>query len=420
MVKKNILLIVPWLPFPLSSGGHQAIYNGIEALKDDYNIFISYPDNNTAADQRNRSLFLKEIGGNVHLFPFFIDQELEEISLSQRITSKIYSLFNRINKPKSKSNNPYSWWIEELLPKPKAFIYHVAKIIADHNIDAVQCEMVRNLPFVLSLPSNVKTIFIHHELGFARHKLELNSLSSDYFDGQALCNWAQCLEISLLNKFDHIVTLSTTDSQKLKEAGVTTKIYNSFATIKTSAVTDFKSDNPHELSFIGPDNHLPNLVGLKWFLDNCWSNLLQTDANYHLKIIGKWTEANISAFSTQYTNVSFLGFVDDLKSALQNTILIVPITIGSGIRMKILEAANLGIPFISTTVGAEGIPVRNGTHCLIADKPSEFIDAILLLKDDRKRMMYIQNAHQMIQEKYSLEALRQNRLALYSSIFSLS
>ena len=168
------------------------------------------------------------MGGNIQLLPFISDDKEKKPTLIRKIAIKLNRTIDKFRKPTNKPFNPYSWWIEELMPKPKDFIEHICKIIENHNIDAVQCEMVRNLPFVLSLPSNVKTIFIHHELGFARHKLELNSLSSDYFDGQAICNWAKCLEISLLNKFDHIVTLSSTDSQKLKEAGVTTKIYNSF------------------------------------------------------------------------------------------------------------------------------------------------------------------------------------------------
>ncbi len=228
---------------------------------------------------------------------------------------------------------------------------------------------------------------------------------------------AKTLEISYLNKFDHIITLSSTDSQKLRDAGVTTKIHNSFATIKTSDINAPKSDNFHELTFVGPDNHIPNVVGIQWFLDNCWQQLLQADPNYHLTIIGKWSEDNITSFTSQYQNVSFAGFVDVLKSALQNTIMIVPITIGSGIRMKIQEASSLGVPFISTSVGAEGIPVESGRHCLIADTSEDFVNAILQMKDDNLRQKFIRNAHLMVKEHYSLDALRKNRLDFYTSLY---
>ena len=418
MHKKNILLIIHCLPYPLNSGGRQAIFNGIKAIKDDYDIFITYPDTDTAQDLVDKQAFMTAIGENVKLLPFIKKNTVEERTFIQKALSKLIALLNKISKVTQTPLNPYSYWIEELLPKSKSYIEHIHNIIKDYNIDAVQCEMVRNLPFVLSLPSHVKTIFVHHELGFTRHQLELESLSSESYDGQTICNWTKCLEISLLNKFDHIVTLSSTDSQKLRNAGVTTQIHNSFAIVKSSQVANRVSDNPFELSFVGPDNHIPNLVGLKWFLDNCWTRLLHADANYHLRIIGKWSEVNITTFSSHYPNVSFLGFVENLESAIQNTIMIVPITIGSGIRMKILEAANLGIPFISTSVGAEGIPVQSGKHCLLADNPPDFVDAILQLKDYEKRTMFIQNAHQLIEDNYSLEALRRNRLALYASIFN--
>ena len=418
MHKKNILLIIHCLPYPLNSGGRQAIFNGIKAIKDDYDIFITYPNADTAQDRVDKQAFLTAFGENVKLLPFIINSSVEERSFIQKASCKLKALLNKICKTKIVPSNPYSYWIEELLPKSKPYIDYICNIIKDYNIEAVQCEMARNLPLVLSLPNNVKKIFIHHELGFTRHQLELESLSSDLYDGQTICNWAKCLEVSLLNKFDYVVTLSSTDSQKLRNAGVTTQIHDSFAIVKSSQVANLVSDNPLELSFVGPDNHIPNLVGLKWFLDNCWTRLLQADANYHLRIIGKWSETNITSLSSQYPNISFMGFVDNLESAIQNTIMIVPITIGSGIRMKILEAANLGIPFVSTSVGAEGIPVLSGRHCLLADDPSDFVDAILQLKDHEKRAMFIQNAHQLIETNYSLEALRRNRRALYASIFN--
>lgn len=418
MHKKNILLIVHCLPYPLNSGGRQAIFNGILAIKDDYDIFITYPDTDTAQDRIDKQAFLTAIGENVKLFPFINNYTVEEQSFIQKASCKLITLLNKICKTKQAPPNPYSYWIEELLPKSKSYIDHICNIIKDYNIDAVQCEMVRNLPFVLSLPPHVKTIFVHHELGFTRHQLELESLSSDLYDGQTICNWAKCLEVFLLNKFDYVVTLSSADSQKLRDAGVTTRIHDSFAIVKSSQVKNLVSDNPLELSFVGPDNHIPNFVGLKWFLDKCWTRLLQADKNYHLRIIGKWSEDNITTFSSLYPNVSFSGFVENLESAIKNTIMIVPITIGSGIRMKILEAANLGIPFVSTSVGAEGIPVQSGKHCLLADKPSDFVDAILQLKEHKKRTLFIQKAHQLIEDNYSLEALQRNRLALYASIFN--
>lgn len=416
MSRKNILLIIHRLPYPLNSGGNQAIFNSIKAIKDYYNIFVTYPDRNTASDQRDKSAFLSEMNDGVTLLPWIEEHTAPQRSLLQRSVGKLSSVLNKHSKLHSSPKNPYSWWIEELLPKPSKFTLHVKQIISDHDIKLVQCEMVRNLPFVLSLPDNVKKVFVHHELGFVRHQLELKSVSSDIYDGAAICQWAKLLEINLLNRFDRVVTLSAIDSQKLREAGVTTMIHDSFAIIKTTDAVSTNTSNPLELCFMGPDNHLPNYVGIKWFLDNCWPLLLKTNSDYHLRIIGKWTDANIADFTARYPNISFLGFVDDLRSAIQDTIMIVPITIGSGIRMKILEASNLGVPFVSTSVGAEGIPVISGKHCLIADDPSDFAKAIVQMNNEDLRTTFVRNAHQMVKDNYSLEALRRNRITLYSSL----
>jgi len=84
--------------------------------------------------------------------------------------------------------------------------------------------------------------------------------------------------------------------------------------------------------------------------------------------------------------------------------------------MKILEASSLGVPFISTSVGAEGIPVESGKHCLIADTPTGFINAIFQMKNDNLRWTFIKNANLMVKEHYSLVSLRKNRLQLYTSL----
>lgn len=416
--KQNILFIIHRLPYPLSSGGKQALFNGIMAVKDHYNIFITYPEDSGKDTKTNQDQFNKLLGGNITILPYPTDKEKtapKPKNLLQRLVGKINTSIN--GAPSIKPKNPFSYWIEELLPKSPQSINHILGIIEEHHIDIVQCEMLCNLSFVHVLPPRVKTIFVHHELGFVRHELELQNRKSDLFDGQSFAMCSKSLEIGQLNRYDCVVTLSPIDKQKLIESGVTTKIEESFAVVNAKENPSLLSDWKYELTFVGPDNHEPNLVGLNWFLENCWEKLLQLDSRYQLTIIGKWTERNITKLSAKYKNLRFAGFVDDLEDALHNTVMIVPITVGSGIRMKILEAANIGIPFISTSVGAEGIPVSSGTHCLIADTSEDFILAIERMKDNTLRDSFIHQANLMVRKHYSIDALRQNRLSIYQSLY---
>ena len=121
--------------------------------------------------------------------------------------------------------------------------------------------------------------------------------------------------------------------------------------------------------------------------------------------------------NNKYKNIEFLGFVDSLADNIKGTVMIVPITIGSGIRMKILEASSIGVPFVSTTVGSEGIPVVDGENCYIADTPKLFVDKLISLQDERIQSKFVENAHSMILKFYSREALRRNRLEIYKQFF---
>jgi glycosyltransferase involved in cell wall biosynthesis len=98
-----------------------------------------------------------------------------------------------------------------------------------------------------------------------------------------------------------------------------------------------------------------------------------------------------------------LGFVKDLEKIYSNTgAFIIPLRIGSGIRIKIINAMTRGLPIVSTTVGCEGMDVMNGRHLLIADKAEEFADAVIsLLKSKELRISLGKAAHAFCLKKYS-------------------
>ena len=112
--------------------------------------------------------------------------------------------------------------------------------------------------------------------------------------------------------------------------------------------------------------------------------------------------------------VQCVGFVDNLAQILSGTTLIVPLNIGSGIRMKVLEAAQLNVPVVTTSVGVEGLPLQNGVHCFIADDANQFVEDILRLQDRQLRLKFVENTRQTITNKYSLQALQESRRLLYN------
>lgn len=421
-MKKNILFVIPWLPYPMKSGGHQALFNGIAAVKDDFNIYLTYEAWEGEEYRNAEQGFLQKIP-QAQLLPLVrrINNNTK-VPLPIRILRKIKKIVYRFIYPhqqKPLPDNKYKreqWWIRSVSPLEPDFIEHVHSICQKHKFDIIQVEMPWYISMVFGLPKTVKKVFVHHELGFVRRELEITNNPSAY--AMACKAFADYNEIAQLNLYDTIITLSPIDADKLKKAGVSVPIKSSFAIIDSPANPEVMTSNGKVLSFIGPDNHNPNFVGISWFLENCWGKLKDYDNEYRLNIIGKWSEKHIQEYTEKYPDVSFLGFVPDLGHAIKESIMIVPITIGSGIRMKILEASSLGIPFVSTTVGAEGIPVENGKDCFITDDPYEFVKDIIKLQDQELQKRFITNANRIVCENFSIESLRRNRTKIYENIIS--
>lgn len=80
--------------------------------------------------------------------------------------------------------------------------------------------------------------------------------------------------------------------------------------------------------------------------------------------------------------LEFVGYIEDLHAFLQGSVSVVPVRIGSGMRMKILDAISSRIPVVTTTKGVEGIDLRDGEECLKADSADEFVDTIIRLLGD--------------------------------------
>lgn len=412
-MRKNVLLIEPFIPYPLVSGGHQAIYNGIAAMMDVANVYVVYAHTSWKDYSEAGRLELEKRFPFVHVLHYGLAEKSSGqfwFKLKRRIRRTWGKWMGKIRKPKVDINDYRSWGFE---PQPDNYAQYINQVIDQYHIDVVQVEMCFLLSMVLDLPKHVKKIFVHHELRYVREELRLGKMDvPQSFRNEVMIHKFE--EIGLLNMYDEIVTLSETDKQKLIEAGVTKPILASFAVVDTSEQRDENAEGwKHVLSFIGPEGHDPNYDGVMWFLENCWSELQAKNAKYRLRIIGKWNAGTCEKIRAQYPNVEFAGFVENLTDALSGTVMIVPIRVGSGIRMKILEAGAIGVPVVSTHVGAEGLPVVDGENILFTDTPEDFVGAVLKMEDDVTRKRLSEHLQTTIQKKYSVEALKENRMELY-------
>jgi glycosyltransferase involved in cell wall biosynthesis len=153
--------------------------------------------------------------------------------------------------------------------------------------------------------------------------------------------------------------------------------------------------------FFGLLSTLPNIDGVDWLVREIWPQVLQARPDARLKILGKDATAEVEALGGP--TVEVVGFVSDLRPHLAAAAaIVVPLRLGGGTRLKIVEAMAMARPVVSTTLGAEGIDAISGEHLVLADTPPTFAaEVVKLLEDPRAGARLGAAARTLVEERYS-------------------
>jgi Glycosyltransferase len=135
--------------------------------------------------------------------------------------------------------------------------------------------------------------------------------------------------------------------------------------------------------FSGTLDFRPNIDAIVWFIEAVLPRIHARRPDVQLLVVGR-RPAPILRRLAERERLILTGEVSDVRPFLAGAaVYIVPMPIGGGIRLKVLEAFALEAPVVSTTLGVEGIAgLRDGVHCLLADTPQQFADAVVRLLDD--------------------------------------
>jgi len=391
----KILLITPFMPYPLSSGGAQAQFHLINSLRDDFEFTICFPLCNDNLDNYNK---LRELWTNVDFRPYQVnDGKIKRVlaSILWQIAYKIFRFKQFILGKIFCSQDIYSDAVRNssvlfmhTLSFGPFFEKHLRNIIASNKFDLVQIEFFEFLPLVRNIPSDITTVFIHHEIRFVRAMREMVLfLVTTQSDRGRLID-LRTREIALLRKYDYIVTLTAVDKIKLEEYIPEIPIIVSPPLLECSTTKRVESKDfifANKLIFIGGSAHFPNIDGVRWFIDDILPLIWKENKDIKLYIIGEWEYQYIAKWSSP--QIVFTGYIDDISDIANGAIAVIPIRIGSGLRIKIIDAANHRIPFVTTSVGVEGLDFLDNIDCGIADSAIDFSHKVILLFKDKNMVV---------------------------------
>lgn len=166
------------------------------------------------------------------------------------------------------------------------------------------------------------------------------------------------------------------------------------------------ASNGQTLLFLGRLHFDQNTVAADHLIQDIWPRVLAALPQARLVVAGARPDC-LASYEKKPRGVTFTGFVDDLgKLYGEATAVCCPVLYGSGTRVKIVEAAAYGKPVVSTTIGAEGIELRDGEEILLRDDPGSFAEAcIRLLTDHALAARVGRRARSAIEERYERQAV---------------
>ncbi|NOK59201.1 MAG: glycosyltransferase [Chloroflexi bacterium AL-W] len=199
-------------------------------------------------------------------------------------------------------------------------------------------------------------------------------------------------ERQLLQQCDAVMAVSDEDRHTLQKLwpqatiqvvpnGVDTSHFHRQALLQEHA--GWFSLGPPTLVFSGTLDFRPNIDALVWFTREVLPHIRKTIPHIQLLIVGKRPAPVVQQLATD-SAIHLVGSVSDTRPYIAGAaIYIVPMRIGGGVRLKLLEALSLETPVVSTHMGAEGVTgLHHGEHCWLADEPPQFAQTVLHVLED--------------------------------------
>lgn len=358
----RILWLKNELLHPVDKGGKIRTYNMLKELKHDHHVtYLTLDDGSASAeDRKNASEYCQELVCIPHAHRekftpgFYFELILNLISRHPYAIKKYES--HRMRR--------------EILERER-----------NESFDLVVCDFLApavNVPRSLKLPA----ILFQHNMEAMIWKRHYEFQSDPIKKAYLHIQWRKMrrFEKEMCRRFDRVITVSVHDLEEMKREYGAEAIFD----VPTGVDTEFfrpsgrVPPSAHNLVFTGSMDWLPNDDAIRYFMREIMPLIKKRTPAVTLTVVGREPTPALVDLSKEDPSLIVTGRVDDVRPYIERAAAyVVPLRIGGGTRLKIFEAMAMEKPVVSTTVGAEGLPLTNGVELLLADEPAAFADAVV-------------------------------------------
>ncbi|HEY6854095.1 MAG TPA: glycosyltransferase family 4 protein [Gemmatimonadales bacterium] len=404
--RPRVLFLSQCLPYPPDSGVTNRTFHILRELQVDFDVtLVPYFRVNHQPDRAARDAACGALRGVATYVadPSPIPGEQQP---SRRLWDHLRSLA---------TGRPYTHYQYD----SAAFAERLDAALREARPDVVHLDSLDMHRWLPRLP-DVPVTCTHHDIDSELLRLRARHLRSPlrraYMELQA--GRVERLTRDLCPRFALNVMMSDLDAQRLRRLapGAVT------AVIPNGTDTDALHPNggkaaPGRVVFVGPTYSHPNRDAVEFFLQQTWPDVRAADATASLQLVGRSAPADRARYDAA-PGVEVLGHVPDIRPAVsQARCVVVPLRIGGGTRIKILDAWALGKAVVSTSIGCEGLDAVDGANILIRDEPGAFARAVVdVLHDAELRARLERNARATALEKYSWSLVGRRMRSAYADL----
>ena len=352
----KVLVFYPYIPYPIDRGTFQRAYHLLRGIAREHEVdFLSLTENGERVDQAGH---FEEFCNRVKFIPF--EHPPWPKLFPDRLLNKMPTSIRHWQQPHIQQE------VDEFLKGADYDFVHVCDIVL--------------LPY----------LFDKHDLPIAVDRSRVD-LQYQMMQVEArnpplrdkLLDWEGILKVRWFEKYvarrvnmevvcgpDDIVFIRDRISKNVPVSVIGNGVDLDF--FQPDSVPDKRAENPTVL-FCGAMDYVPNTNALEWFFTEIFADLKKRVPDLEILLVGRSPTDTVKSYGSK-PGVTVTGGVPDVRPFYRRSWMqIVPLRIGGGTRLKIVESMAIGTPVISTTIGAQGLGIKHDHDILLADTPAEFV-----------------------------------------------